>query len=120
MTGLMAESDDEGDGDCDVLEAEDFTSVSEIGNGEFENLACKQFWGFELSDSSVDDIYFCGDCEFDEDPDSDVINCCCEDCNYNPYKFAHMSRKASSHPTDETGSFGVSKHVSEKCILESS
>ena len=43
MTCLMAESDDEGDGDCDVLEVEGFTIVLEIGNGDFENIVRAQF-----------------------------------------------------------------------------
>ena len=78
MTGLMAESDDEGDGDCDVLEVEDFTSVLQIGNGDFENIVHEQFLGFELSDFSAGDICFCGERESDGEMD--------------PYEFAHMSR----------------------------
>ena len=83
-----------------------------MGNGNFENIAREPFLGFELFDSSVDDIYFCGECEFDEESDSDLIDFQCEDCDHTLYEFAHMSREASSHPTDETGTVGESKHVS--------
>ena len=39
MTSLMAESDDEGDGDCDVLEIDDVFNVLKTGSGNFGNMA---------------------------------------------------------------------------------
>ena len=95
MTGLMAGSDDEGDGqcDCDVLEVEG--SASSSGFEMFMNLGnfmCKPFLGFEFFDFSVSDVHFCGECDSDEEFDS------CGD--YDPYETAHMAWKAASHPTD--------------------
>ena len=75
----MAESDDEGDGDVDVLDMEDF---SNIGNGNF---MCEPFFGAELLDFVngiflVDDsLYFCRECESDDEFDSDMNNCQCEE-----------------------------------------
>ena len=65
-----------------------------------------------------DNLYFCGECESDDEFDSEMNNCQCEECDYDQYEITHMSREASSHPTDETGTFGESKYVSIDYIDE--
>ena len=83
-----------------------------------DDFVCEPFFGVELSDSvndicSVDvDLYICGECEFDNEFDSEMTNYQYEGYDFNQWEITHMSREASSHPTDETGTFGESNHVS--------
>ena len=84
MTGLMAESEDDDDGECGILEMEDCAYDSDIENGSFGNLARNKCLGFELFDSPADDVYICGECEFDEELDSKMIICQSIDCDYFP------------------------------------
>ena len=97
---------------------DDFPSI------ENDDFVCEPFFGVELFEFVKgnflvgDNLYVCGECEFDNDFDSEMTNCQCEECDFDQYEIAHMSREASSRPTDETRTFGESKHVSIDYIDE--
>ena len=55
---------------CHLNNVTSLNSAEEEGEGNFENIVREPFFGFELSDFSADDIYFCGGCEFDEESDA--------------------------------------------------
>ena len=96
MTGLMADSDDESVADCSALDIGDFAFAANL---DFKKLSNNKLFGFEVDDFSDDEIYICGDCEFDDE--FDCVKFTCDDNCY--CDSGHMSREASSHPADEAG-----------------
>ena len=114
----MCDSDDD-DADVDALEVESQTDCFR-STGSLDILESGVFQ-FNQQVGHVHKCEFmCSECESE---DSEECEYMCFECESEEeiaeYKYFDGSEKASSHPTDEPGSFGVEKSVEDaKIVIE--